>query len=139
MPSPQSLSKRTELQQSVSSERGLLRNSLHIPPIYLALGGKKRCSKSQYASVAKARPPHTRWEQQVQRFLGKRRPSRLFRGMSGHHFAYVNENIKIHALATSTGYAGRRPLPWLACNVARASGFLRDHSLLGSNVNVMSV
>ena len=25
-----------------------------------------------------------------------------------------------HALATSTGYAGRRPLPWLACNVARA-------------------
>ena len=25
------------------------------------------------------------------------------------------------ALATSTGYAGRRPLPWLACNVARAS------------------
>ena len=26
-----------------------------------------------------------------------------------------------HALATSTGYVGRRPLPWLACNVARAS------------------
>ena len=25
------------------------------------------------------------------------------------------------ALATSTGYAGRRLLPWLACNVARAS------------------
>ena len=25
-----------------------------------------------------------------------------------------------YALATSTGYAGRRPLPWLACNVARA-------------------
>ena len=25
-----------------------------------------------------------------------------------------------HALATSTGYAGRRPLPWLACNVPRA-------------------
>ena len=25
-----------------------------------------------------------------------------------------------NALATSTGYAGRRPLPWLACNVARA-------------------
>ena len=24
------------------------------------------------------------------------------------------------ALATSTGYAGKRPLPWLACNVARA-------------------
>ena len=24
------------------------------------------------------------------------------------------------ALATSTGYAGRRPLPWLTCNVARA-------------------
>ena len=27
---------------------------------------------------------------------------------------------KRYALATSTGYAGRRPLPWLACNVARA-------------------
>ena len=26
----------------------------------------------------------------------------------------------IHALATSTGYVGRRPLRWLACNVARA-------------------
>ena len=25
-----------------------------------------------------------------------------------------------YALATSTGYSGRRPLPWLACNVARA-------------------
>ena len=24
-----------------------------------------------------------------------------------------------YALATSTGYAGRRPLPWLACNVAK--------------------
>ena len=29
---------------------------------------------------------------------------------------------KPHALATSTGYAGRRPLPWPACNVARAVG-----------------
>ena len=27
---------------------------------------------------------------------------------------------EIHALATYTGYAGRWPLPWLACNVARA-------------------
>ena len=29
---------------------------------------------------------------------------------------------KLDTLATSTGYAGRRPLPWLACNVARAIG-----------------
>ena len=28
--------------------------------------------------------------------------------------------MELDALATSTGYAGRRPLPWLACNVARA-------------------
>ena len=26
-----------------------------------------------------------------------------------------------HAVAISIGYAARRPLPWLACNVARAS------------------
>ena len=26
-----------------------------------------------------------------------------------------------HAVATSIGYAARRPLPWHACNVARAS------------------
>ena len=32
-----------------------------------------------------------------------------------------------YALATSTGYAGRRPLPWLACDVARALGFLPEH------------
>ena len=39
----------------------------------------------------------------------------------------INKSFKIdslkgmtHALATSTDYAGRRPLPWLACNVARA-------------------
>ena len=25
-----------------------------------------------------------------------------------------------YALATSTGHTGRQPLPWLACNVARA-------------------
>ena len=31
------------------------------------------------------------------------------------------ETAWTYALATSTGYAGRRPLPWLACNVARAS------------------
>ena len=30
-------------------------------------------------------------------------------------------SIEIDALATSTSYAGRRPLPWLACNVARAT------------------
>ena len=29
-------------------------------------------------------------------------------------------DTKADALATSIGYAGRRPLPWLACNVARA-------------------
>ena len=29
-----------------------------------------------------------------------------------------------NALATATGFAGRRPLPWLVCNVARAWGHL---------------
>ena len=29
-------------------------------------------------------------------------------------------NRQQEALATSTGYAGRWPLPWLACNVATA-------------------
>ena len=32
-------------------------------------------------------------------------------------------HFKPYALATSTGYAGRRPLPWLAYNVARAWRF----------------
>ena len=36
------------------------------------------------------------------------------------------------ALATSTGYAGRRPLPWLACNVARAYVLSAIHD---ANVN----
>ena len=30
------------------------------------------------------------------------------------------KSLIAYALETSTGYAGRRPLPWLACNVARA-------------------
>ena len=30
-------------------------------------------------------------------------------------------STEIDALATSSSYAGRRPLPWLACNVARAT------------------
>ena len=33
------------------------------------------------------------------------------------------EGLGAYAVATSTGYAGRRPLPWLACNVARALHF----------------
>ena len=33
------------------------------------------------------------------------------------------ESRLLHTRSTSTGYAGRRPLPWLACNVARALAF----------------
>ena len=32
----------------------------------------------------------------------------------------MTSKVMANALATSTGYAGRRPLPWLACNLARA-------------------
>ena len=41
-------------------------------------------------------------------------------------------SIEIDALATSTSYAGRRPLHWLACDVARATDSLPSillHSL----------
>ena len=33
---------------------------------------------------------------------------------------HVHKSVSCNAVATYTGYAGRRPLPWLACNVARA-------------------
>ena len=42
-------------------------------------------------------------------------------GVGFHLFFKATPSSRSHALATSTGYAGRRPLPWLACHVARAS------------------
>ena len=44
-----------------------------------------------------------------------------------------------HALATSTVYAGRRSLPWLACNVARASNHVWRNKKVANLTMVLCV
>ena len=97
MPKPQSLSKRTEM-QSVSSERGLLRNSLHIPLSSIQLqaarkGVQNRSMLQQQRQGRRTRAGNKKYHVSSE----KDGLPGFFRDKSGHNFLYVNENMKIQA------------------------------------------